>query len=439
MTEQSDSKLTIPEAEIGSRAIELSSGAFERFRNDIAGMLGCDVAGSAKKTATVTLADLKKQFKKLVAVTSVRAEGAIEGSFYFIFGQEAFFTLAGTLAMLPDKVINQNRKQGNLQAATEMGDAVGEIGNLMVGSWDRAFREEFAGHGHFVLSKNFVGSPWNNPEETIELTTVSQLHTVSFEIIVKEFAPAMCAVVYPKDIFEAKPVKSESEAANKDNADAQEQLSDTSKEAAGKEPEANSEKEPARASGESAPDIAAVDKQPPETTREDILPESKEVSESIRKITSSPAILPGELRQALSIKSVQDIMRKDFVWADPDQTVEHALALMQQNNIGYVLVGQNGSLEGIVAKSDVRGAMSPYLQEMYAQWRRPLDIATLQIRLKWVMSKPVYTIHPDASLASLIQQICQQKIKMLPVVDEKGSVMGIVTVFEIFGALSTLL
>ena len=57
-----------------------------------------------------------------------------------------------------------------------------------------------------------------------------------------------------------------------------------------------------------------------------------------------------------------------------------------------MLVGQNGILEGIVSKSDIRGAMSPYLQEMFAQWRRPLDVATLQIRLKWVMSKPVYTI-----------------------------------------------
>ena len=50
-----------------------------------------------------------------------------------------------------------------------MGDAVGEIGNLMVGSWDRVFRKELPGHGHFVLNKNFIGSPWNNPEESYRL------------------------------------------------------------------------------------------------------------------------------------------------------------------------------------------------------------------------------------------------------------------------------
>ena len=66
-------------------------------------MLGCDIAGSEKSKATVTLADLKNQFKKLVAVTSVQAKGAMNGSFYFILDQEAFFTLAGTLVMLPDR------------------------------------------------------------------------------------------------------------------------------------------------------------------------------------------------------------------------------------------------------------------------------------------------------------------------------------------------
>jgi CBS domain-containing protein len=169
---------------------------------------------------------------------------------------------------------------------------------------------------------------------------------------------------------------------------------------------------------------------------------SETVSESIRKITQSPAILPGQGIDAVISAAhtwcsilAQSIMRTSVVWADPEETIEQAFAKMQQHDIGYILVGRNGSLAGIVSKSDIRGAMSPYLQEMFARWRRPLDVATLQIRLKWVMSKPVYTVCPDTPIASFVQQMLSRKIRALPVADEKGSVVGIITVFEVFNAI----
>ena len=442
MTQQSGSNVTISQAELESRAIQLSPSAFEMFCNDMGSMLGCDITGAEKGAATVTLADLKKQFKKLVAVSTVQAEGAMNGNFYLILDHEALFTFAGTLVMLPDKIIIQNRKQGTLQTATEMGDAVGELGNLMVGSWDRVFREEFEGHGHFILSKNFIGSPWNNPEEAIGLTSASQLQAVTYEITVKEFAPVACAVVYPKDLFESRPVETvqlSSEVTEKIVADGEK----------GQEAKESAVTESVAVAIQTAvesPMIAATNNiETAATMSESNDAGTGAVSESIRKMTSSPAILPGQrvdiavgVAQIFNAISVQDVMRKDFAWADPDETVEQAFAKMRQNNIGYVLVGSNGVLEGIVSKSDIRGAISPYLQEMFAQWRRPLDVATLQIRLKWVMSKPVYTIHPDASLGVLAQQMSRQRIRMMPVVDAKGSVTGIVTAFEIFGEFSTL-
>lgn len=429
MNQQSGQSIVVPPEELASRAVELSPAAFEMFCSDMAAMLGCEVTGVEKGRAAVTLADLKKQFKKLVAVGTVDSEGAMDGNFYLVLDQEAFFTIAGTFVMLPDKVVLHHRKSGTLQDATDMGDAVGEVGNLMVGSWDRVFREQFAGHGHFVLGKNFIGSPWNNPEEAIGLTTASQLQAVTYEITVKDFAPVVCSVVYPKDLFEPKPAEPESHV----EIDAEATTEETAA------------VEPAATPDNVAVDAAPVHEQPSETMCEPIVPQMGAVSESIRQMTSSPAILPGQridtavgVAQALNAIFVQDVMRRDVVWAGPEETVEQAFAKMQQHNTGYVLVGQKGVLEGIVSKSDIRGAMSPYLQEMFSQWRRPLDVATLQIRLKWVMSKPVYTIRPDASLAALAQQMSRQKTRMLPVVDAKGVVLGIVTVFEIFGVFSTL-
>ncbi len=92
-------------------------------------------------------------------------------------------------------------------------------------------------------------------------------------------------------------------------------------------------------------------------------------------------------------------------------------------------------LDGIVSKSDLTGAISPYLQPVFAKWRRPLDDATLQIKVKWIMTKPVQTITSETSLKVIMENMRQSHRRALPVIDQQGKVQGLVTVFDIFNAL----
>jgi len=124
-------------------------------------------------------------------------------------------------------------------------------------------------------------------------------------------------------------------------------------------------------------------------------------------------------------------MQKDVVWAGPDDTVQDVIAKMQQHNTGYVLVGRNGVLEGLVSSSNILGAVSLYLRPMFAKWRRPEDEATLGVKVKWIMSRPVRTVRPDATVAALIESLRRCGGRCLPVVDAAGNVLGIVTVFDI--------
>ncbi|MHC4170607.1 MAG: CBS domain-containing protein, partial [Planctomycetota bacterium] len=75
----------------------------------------------------------------------------------------------------------------------------------------------------------------------------------------------------------------------------------------------------------------------------------------------------------------KDIMQNRVVWVDPDDSVQEALTKLQLHDIGYLAVGYDEILEGIVSKADVAGAMSPYLRPMFGKWRRPSDDATLRI------------------------------------------------------------
>lgn len=130
-----------------------------------------------------------------------------------------------------------------------------------------------------------------------------------------------------------------------------------------------------------------------------------------------------------------DIMQNKVTWAGPDDSLQQALAKMKQTDAGYIMIGQNGVLEGIVSQSDITRAMSPYLQPIFAKWRRPLDDATLKIRIKWIMSRPVRTIKPETSLAAIMEYMNQFRGRCLPVTDEAGNVQGLVTAFDIFWTL----
>jgi len=100
-----------------------------------------------------------------------------------------------------------------------------------------------------------------------------------------------------------------------------------------------------------------------------------------------------------------------------------------------VMIGRDKTLQGIVSKSDLTAALSPYLRPEFAKWHKPSDDASLKIRLKWIMSSPVNTINPETTLTEIMQKMCQSGRRALPVVDQQGKVQGLVTVFDIFQGL----
>lgn len=213
------------------------------------------------------------------------------------------------------------------------------------------------------------------------------------------------------------------------------------------QPEAEEQTEPPAVEQSDEIDTDSADEPTEEKAPTD---ESKKqpVSKTIRDMTSSPAVLPGETDQPAATENVsarsdavslstsaEDVMQKDIGWIAPENSVQDALTMLQQNDAGYLMVGNDGKLEGIVSRSDVNGALSPYLQPMFAKWRRPLDDATLQIKIKWIMTRTIRTVNPDTPLAAVMEIMCQFGWRALPVIDQQGTVQGLVTVFDIFRAL----
>jgi len=129
-------------------------------------------------------------------------------------------------------------------------------------------------------------------------------------------------------------------------------------------------------------------------------------------------------------------MNRFMVWASPEDSVGTVQTLMQQHNTGYVLVGADGVCQGIISRSNITGAVSPFLRPVFAKWRRPLDDASLQIKVRWIMSTPVHTVSLSASLDAVVRKMCSFGGRCLPVINNMdGKVVGIITVFDVFKIL----
>ena len=167
-------------------------------------------------------------------------------------------------------------------------------------------------------------------------------------------------------------------------------------------------------------------------------PAAGEVSKSIRQMAQSQSNQPREQSLAGFGLCAKDVMLKELVWGSPEDSVQQAITKMQRYGSGYLMVGIDGVLEGIVSNSNIKGALSPYLRPVFAKWRRPLDDATLQIRIKWIMSRPVHIVKPETPLANVMENMCRYGVLCLPVVDQQGKVQGLVTETDIFKVLLEL-
>lgn len=504
--------------EVESRVTELATQAFKVFCKDISGTFGVDSECEQREIITETIPGLRKRFKKRVAVNIVDSEGLLGGTFQFIFDQEGLFTLGGIIIMLPEETIMSNRQNASAVLAESMVDAMGEAGNLLVGSWDRIFREGLEGHNHFAHRlPAFVGKPWGKSEETMGLASDEEVFFIPYEMTVGSYPAFNCGVIFPKTIFgessdltpeqtamieqdtpeeteentpemQTATEKTDSEESNEepnivegseseeskqeqppveetpaettdageiaedaqteqvpeDTADSENAAAEQSngEESQLQGPNVSSDQEDTAPDPNAANNVAEDTAAAPETSEE---PATGKIFEALRKITQPPAVLPSQSAMAkkethsvigdLFEIRANDIMQNRVTWASPDDSLQQAFAKMQQTDAGYIMIGRNGALEGIVSKSDTTRAMSPYLQPIFAKWRRPLDDATLKIRIKWIMSRPVHTIKPETSLAAIVEYMSQFRGRCLPVTDEQGNVQGLVTAFDIFQAL----
>ena len=116
--------------------------------------------------------------------------------------------------------------------------------------------------------------------------------------------------------------------------------------------------------------------------------------------------------------TVKELIKGDPVTVEASATVEDAAKLMDEKDIGNVLVVENGDVQGIVTDRDIVVRVIAKGNGADASVR---EAATTDVE----------TIAADTSIDDAIQKMEQGNIRRLPVVDDDGKPVGVVTLGDL--------
>jgi CBS domain-containing protein len=122
-------------------------------------------------------------------------------------------------------------------------------------------------------------------------------------------------------------------------------------------------------------------------------------------------------------------MTRDVITVTPQTTLPDADMLMVGKMIRRLPVISNGRLVGIVTYGDIRNARPSSVNRLNL-WE--LNYLMPHITVGEMMSRSPITVAPEATIGEAAQLMLKNMISGLPVVDDQGKVVGIITESDIF-------
>ena len=117
-------------------------------------------------------------------------------------------------------------------------------------------------------------------------------------------------------------------------------------------------------------------------------------------------------------QSIREIMTADPRTVEPSATLRDAARQMSQDDIGAVLVVENGTLAGILTDRDI-------VVRAIAEGRDPSSTTVGE-----VASRDVASLTPDQSVDDAIRLVREQNVRRIPVVQD-GRPAGIVSIGDL--------
>ncbi len=123
-----------------------------------------------------------------------------------------------------------------------------------------------------------------------------------------------------------------------------------------------------------------------------------------------------------TIRHILEVKGHDVWSTTPEASVFDALRMMSDKDVGALLVLQGEQMVGIMSERD------------YARKVVLLGKTSRDTRVEEIMSKKVYTVHPEQTVEEAMEVMNSKHIRHLPVVDG-DKVMGMISIGDVVKAI----
>tara|TARA_Y100000310_G_scaffold345693_1_gene468351 strand:- start:4817 stop:5338 length:522 start_codon:yes stop_codon:yes gene_type:complete len=112
---------------------------------------------------------------------------------------------------------------------------------------------------------------------------------------------------------------------------------------------------------------------------------------------------------------VGDIMTRNFTHVKPETSIIECAQTMVKKRVGSILIKENDSLTGILTEKDIIWAL-------YKKQGKELST----VNAKDIATKKIFSIRPEATIDEAIMKMNKNKIRRLPVIENK-KIIGFIT------------
>ena len=170
-----------------------------------------------------------------------------------------------------------------------------------------------------------------------------------------------------------------------------------------------------------------------------IIRSNDDAGEDLKKIYEI-ALQHARMRFASQVP-VKDVMTKNVITIKQDADLHEAARVLSENRIsGMPVVDDNDHVIGIISEADILMLAGMKKEHTFKDIVRhilgePVPVRKSGDRVKDVMSFPPITSKADDDIAGAAKVLDEKKIKRLPVVDDEGKLIGIISRADIVKAI----
>jgi CBS domain-containing protein len=152
---------------------------------------------------------------------------------------------------------------------------------------------------------------------------------------------------------------------------------------------------------------------------------------------------------------VKDAMERNVIKFHADDKISDVAQVLRDKKIsGAPIVNDNLKVIGIISEGDIMRLLEVHSPRLNLILPSPLDLIELPIRMKYeldeiaedmnraasvligeIMTKKVFTIKAEDDISDAAQFMDTHSVNRLPVVDEEGKLIGILTRGDIISAM----